>query len=139
MTADVSVDRLGVSVKVKVVDSWWVVLVTTRSAPRHRVPRQCGTAHSTDTSRGKRTWPPTSLAIPDLPSNRYAEIAVRVRGLCTRFGLPYTTGSILRQYLQTLRTIHALALPDRGTRAAPGSAVPAVQGERKMVGLDAVA
>ena len=76
---------------------------------------------------------------PDLPSNRYAEIAVRVRGLCTRFGLPYTTGSILRQYLQTLRTIHALALPDRGTRAAPCSAAPAVQGEQKIVGLDAVA
>lgn len=76
---------------------------------------------------------------PDLPSNRYAEIAVRVRGLCGKFGLPYTTGSILRQYLQTLRTIHALALPDRGPRAAAGSAVPAVEGERKIIGLDAVA
>lgn len=76
---------------------------------------------------------------PDLPRNRYAEIAVRVRGLCAKFGLPYTTGSILRQYLQTLRTIHALALPDRGTRAAPGSAVPAVDGERKIIALDAVA
>lgn len=26
---------------------------------------------------------------PDLPSNRYAEIAPKVRGLCQRFGLPY--------------------------------------------------
>lgn len=50
---------------------------------------------------------------PDLPSNRYAEIAVRVRTLCERFGLPYTTGSLLTQYLQTLRTIHRLALPNR--------------------------
>jgi len=50
---------------------------------------------------------------PDLPSNRYAEIAVRVRALCAEYGLPYTTGSIGRQYLQTLRTIHRLALPDR--------------------------
>ncbi|MCK0176930.1 fatty acid desaturase [Mycolicibacterium sp. F2034L] len=50
---------------------------------------------------------------PDLPSNRYAEIAVRVRALCERFGLPYTTGSLSHQYLQTLRTIHRLALPDR--------------------------
>jgi len=50
---------------------------------------------------------------PDLPSNRYAEIAVRVRAVCERFGLPYTTGSLMRQYLQTLRTVHRLALPDR--------------------------
>jgi fatty acid desaturase len=53
---------------------------------------------------------------PDLPSNRYAEIATRVRALCERFGLPYTTGSLLHQYLQTLRTIHVLALPDRPGR-----------------------
>jgi NADPH-dependent stearoyl-CoA 9-desaturase len=50
---------------------------------------------------------------PDLPSNRYAEIASRVRPLCEKFDLPYTTGSLLRQYLQTLRTIHRLALPNR--------------------------
>jgi fatty acid desaturase len=50
---------------------------------------------------------------PDLPSNRYAEIATRVRPLCEKFGLPYTTGSLLHQYLQTLRTIHRLALPNR--------------------------
>jgi fatty acid desaturase len=49
---------------------------------------------------------------PDLPSNRYVEIAPRVRALCETFGLPYTTGPLHRQYLQTLRTIHALALPD---------------------------
>jgi NADPH-dependent stearoyl-CoA 9-desaturase len=50
---------------------------------------------------------------PDLPSNRYAEIAVRVRALCEKFELPYTTGSLLGQYMQTMRTIHKLALPDR--------------------------
>jgi fatty acid desaturase len=50
---------------------------------------------------------------PDLPSNRYAEIATRVRALCEKFDLPYATGSLLSQYLQTLRTIHRLALPDR--------------------------
>ena len=50
---------------------------------------------------------------PDLPSNRYAQIAIRVRALCEKFDLPYTTGSLLSQYLQTLRTIHKLALPDR--------------------------
>jgi NADPH-dependent stearoyl-CoA 9-desaturase len=53
---------------------------------------------------------------PDLPSNRYAEIAARVRALCDKFDLPYTTGSLLRQYLQTIRTIHKLALPNASTR-----------------------
>jgi len=28
---------------------------------------------------------------PDLPSNRYAEIATEVRALCAEYGLPYTT------------------------------------------------
>jgi NADPH-dependent stearoyl-CoA 9-desaturase len=50
---------------------------------------------------------------PDLPSNRYPEIAERVRALCVTFDLPYTTGPLLRQYLLTVRTICKLALPDR--------------------------
>lgn len=50
---------------------------------------------------------------PDLPSNRLREIAERVRELCVKYDLPYTTGSLVRQYLQVLRTIHTLTLPDR--------------------------
>jgi fatty acid desaturase len=50
---------------------------------------------------------------PDLPSNRYAEIAERVRALCATYDLPYTTGPLHRQYLLTARTICKLALPDR--------------------------
>ncbi|MDV7087978.1 acyl-CoA desaturase [Rhodococcus sp. IEGM 248] len=50
---------------------------------------------------------------PDLPSNRYPEIAMRVRALCEKYDLPYTTGSLAKQYFLTLRTIHKLALPDR--------------------------
>jgi NADPH-dependent stearoyl-CoA 9-desaturase len=49
---------------------------------------------------------------PDLPSNRYPEIAERVRALCITYDLPYTTGPLLRQYLLTVRTICKLALPD---------------------------
>ncbi|GAB2544793.1 fatty acid desaturase family protein [Nocardia heshunensis] len=49
---------------------------------------------------------------PDLPSNRYPEIARRVRALCDKYDLPYTTGPLPRQYLLTLRTINKLALPD---------------------------
>jgi NADPH-dependent stearoyl-CoA 9-desaturase len=50
---------------------------------------------------------------PDLPSNRYAEIAKRVRALCATYDLPYTTGHLVRQYLLTVRTVFTLALPDR--------------------------
>jgi NADPH-dependent stearoyl-CoA 9-desaturase len=50
---------------------------------------------------------------PDLPSNRYAEIAQRVRALCAAYDLPYTTGPLVRQYLLTFRTISKLSLPDR--------------------------
>ena len=50
---------------------------------------------------------------PDLPSNRYAEIAVRVRALCDKYDLPYTTGSLGRQYMQSFWTILKLALPEQ--------------------------
>ena len=50
---------------------------------------------------------------PDLPSNRYKEISVRVRDICDRYQLPYTTGSLLRQYVETTRTIWKLSLPNR--------------------------
>ena len=33
---------------------------------------------------------------PDLPSNRYREIAERVRALCVAYDLPYTTAPLLR-------------------------------------------
>jgi NADPH-dependent stearoyl-CoA 9-desaturase len=49
---------------------------------------------------------------PDLPSNRYAEISVKVREICDRYGIPYTTGPLHHQYAQVLRTIHKLALPN---------------------------
>ncbi len=53
---------------------------------------------------------------PDLPSNHYPEIAVRVRQLCDKYDLPYTSGSLAGQYVSVLRTIHRLALPDRFLR-----------------------
>jgi linoleoyl-CoA desaturase len=52
---------------------------------------------------------------PDLPSNRYGEISVKVQDLCRRYGIPYTTGPLHKQYGQVLRTIHKLALPNRMT------------------------
>lgn len=53
---------------------------------------------------------------PDLPSNRLAQIAERVSALCDKYDVPYTTGPMPRQYLQTLRIIFTLALPDTGWR-----------------------
>ncbi|UXA14444.1 fatty acid desaturase [Mycobacterium sp. SMC-8] len=49
---------------------------------------------------------------PDLPSNRYAQIAERVRALCEKYRLPYTTGPLARQYFQVWCAINRLALPD---------------------------
>jgi fatty acid desaturase len=54
---------------------------------------------------------------PDLPSNHYHEIAVKVRALCEKYDLPYTTGAFARQYFLTWRTIAKLSLPDRFLRA----------------------
>jgi fatty acid desaturase len=48
---------------------------------------------------------------PDLPSNRYAEIAPRVRAVCDRHGLPYNSGRLGRQYRSVYRQILRLAFP----------------------------
>jgi fatty acid desaturase len=58
---------------------------------------------------------------PDLPCNRYPEIAERVQELCRQYDLSYTTGPLYKQYGQVLRTILRLSLPNRmiGLPAAP--------------------
>jgi linoleoyl-CoA desaturase len=56
---------------------------------------------------------------PDLPCNRYPEIAVRVKEICEKYNLPYTTGPLYRQYGQVLRTIMKLSLPTKGDTPAP--------------------
>jgi fatty acid desaturase len=50
---------------------------------------------------------------PDLPSNRYAEISKRITALCDKYDLPYTTGSLGHQYMQTFWTILKLSLPNK--------------------------
>ena len=52
---------------------------------------------------------------PDLPSNRYPEIAPRVRALCARYGLPYNTSSLSRQFGSTVSNILRLSLPIGGS------------------------
>ena len=48
---------------------------------------------------------------PNLPSNRFPEIAERVQELCRKYDLPYTVGPLHQQYGQTLRTLMRLSLP----------------------------
>ncbi|MET3962609.1 fatty acid desaturase [Marmoricola sp. OAE513] len=53
---------------------------------------------------------------PDLPSNRYQQIAPRVQELCDKYQIPYSTGPLHRQYGQVLRTVMKLSLPNRFTK-----------------------
>jgi linoleoyl-CoA desaturase len=48
---------------------------------------------------------------PDLPSNRYPEIAPRVRALAARYKLPYNSGSLSRQFGTTTWKIWRLSFP----------------------------
>jgi linoleoyl-CoA desaturase len=50
---------------------------------------------------------------PDLPCNRYPEIAERVKAICEKYDLPYTTGPLYRQYGQVFRTLMKLTFPTR--------------------------
>lgn len=70
---------------------------------------------------------------PDLPSNRYAEIAVRVRALAEKYDLPYTTGSLPVQYFKAWRTILKLSLPNKYLRHTADDA-PETASERKFNG-----
>jgi fatty acid desaturase len=70
---------------------------------------------------------------PDLPSNRYAEISTRVRAVCEKYDIPYTTGPLHRQYGQVLRVINKLSLPNRFTTddKPPTGADVTIEGGRR--------
>jgi NADPH-dependent stearoyl-CoA 9-desaturase len=72
---------------------------------------------------------------PDLPSNRLYEISHRVREICDKYDLPYTTGSFLVQYGKTWRTIAKLSLPDKYLRATADDA-PETRSERMFTELE---
>ena len=73
---------------------------------------------------------------PDLPSHRLAEISVKVRALCEKYDLPYTSGPLPVQYAKTWRTIAKLSLPDRFLRATADDA-PETRSERMFDALPA--
>lgn len=72
---------------------------------------------------------------PDLPSNRLREVSIRVRQLCDKYDLPYTTGPFLVQYAKTWRTLAKLSLPDRYLVATPDNA-PETRSERMFADLE---
>jgi linoleoyl-CoA desaturase len=72
---------------------------------------------------------------PDLPSSRLHEISLRVRQVCDKYDLPYTTGSFLLQYGKTWRTIAKLSLPDKYLRDSADDA-PETRSERMFVELE---
>jgi fatty acid desaturase len=48
---------------------------------------------------------------PDLPANRYGEIAPKVRAVCAKYGVPYNTGSFIPQLLTVFKRIARYSLP----------------------------
>jgi linoleoyl-CoA desaturase len=50
---------------------------------------------------------------PDMPSNRYAEIAPKIKDLFQRYGLSYTTGPLPVQVASAWAKVFRLALPNR--------------------------
>jgi len=55
---------------------------------------------------------------PDLPSNRYPALALRVRAVAARYGLPYNSASLARQFGTTWKKIFRLSLPGGGVTVA---------------------
>ncbi|HZV72162.1 MAG TPA: fatty acid desaturase [Conexibacter sp.] len=52
---------------------------------------------------------------PDLPAHRYGELAVEVREICERYGLPYNAGPLGTQFGSVVKKIVKLALPESGS------------------------
>jgi linoleoyl-CoA desaturase len=55
---------------------------------------------------------------PDIPANRYAEMSVKVREICEKYGQHYNTGSMWKQYSTVWGRIFKGALPNRSRKAA---------------------
>jgi len=68
---------------------------------------------------------------PDLPSNRYQEIAPQIRDLFQRYGLSYTSGSLPRQVGSAWYKVFRLALPNRGEAKALADGPRPVNGRKK--------
>ena len=56
---------------------------------------------------------------PDLPARRYPELAVEVREICERYGLPYNTGRLHQQLFSVFKKIVRYSLPGGTAKPAP--------------------
>ncbi|HSI48482.1 MAG TPA: acyl-CoA desaturase [Ideonella sp.] len=53
---------------------------------------------------------------PDVPANRYVEMAPVVKDICRRYGVPYNTGSLTRQFGQVIWRIVRHSFPSQPPR-----------------------
>ncbi|MFT3715840.1 MAG: fatty acid desaturase [Gordonia sp. (in: high G+C Gram-positive bacteria)] len=53
---------------------------------------------------------------PDVPANRYPEMAKEVREICEKYDLPYNTGGLTKQLGSTWKKIAKLSLPNSWTK-----------------------
>jgi NADPH-dependent stearoyl-CoA 9-desaturase len=54
---------------------------------------------------------------PDLPANRYIEIAPKVQAVCKKYGIPYNTGYFIPQLLTVIKRVARYSLPGGSERA----------------------
>ena len=54
---------------------------------------------------------------PDIPGNRYVEMAPRVRAVCAKYNVPYNTGSFALQLWTVMKRIARYSLPGGGQKA----------------------
>ena len=71
---------------------------------------------------------------PDLPSNRYQEIAPKVEALFERYGLTYTTGSLPKQVASAWHKVIRLSLPNNflSRKVNPTPVAPAVAADTRV-------
>jgi fatty acid desaturase len=76
---------------------------------------------------------------PDIPAHRYAELATEVSEICERYGLPYNSGPLHKQFGSVVKKIFRLAVPGSGSTSpeADASSAEAVvqhaETERELV------
>ncbi len=56
---------------------------------------------------------------PDIPAHRYPEMAVEVQEICERYGLPYNSGGLAKQFGSVVSKIVRFALPWSSSDPAP--------------------
>ena len=73
---------------------------------------------------------------PDMPSNRYAQIAPQIRDICSRYGISYTTGTLPQQVASAWRQVIKLSLPNETSagQTAGMLARDAARGARRRIG-----